>query len=138
MIQKPELVCGLISTGRPPSRRLSGNTERRATPTSFSSGCRVGTRTMPAQRRRLTMPVSPHCCNFRKCISRPLEAFFLIFQSVKWKDTTGTSYKAVLLSGSPGVGKTTTAQVVCKVSCYSSRGAVGKHLGIVQCPGQLK
>jgi len=33
----------------------------------------------------------------------------------------GAGHKAVLLSGPPGIGKTTTAQIVCKVRLYDDR-----------------
>ena len=37
-----------------------------------------------------------------------------------WNDQdTGSSFKAALLSGPPGIGKTTTAQVVCKETGYT-------------------
>lgn len=32
-------------------------------------------------------------------------------------DPTGAAYKAALLSGAPGLGKTTTATIVCQVMC---------------------
>jgi len=40
--------------------------------------------------------------------------FFCILVKMRGNDD-GAGHKAVLLSGPPGIGKTTTAQIVCKV-----------------------
>ena len=48
-----------------------------------------------------------------------LQAVFFIPASFFKKDQDGSMHKAALLSGSPGVGKTTTATLVCEELGFS-------------------
>lgn len=70
-----------------------------------------------------TLISSGACSLFYNYIPRKnLKGFFLIFFFFSAKPSKagskddGTGFKAALLSGPPGVGKTTTAALVCKVS----------------------
>ena len=49
------------------------------------------------------------------CIVFNFRKIFLITGKFFGKDETGAGFRAVLLSGPPGIGKTTTATIVCKV-----------------------
>lgn len=61
--------------------------------------------------------------------------YFLYFSGKFFgKDETGAGFKAALLSGPPGIGKTTTATLVCKVSLYSQ---YHQDVHLVLCMGEL-
>lgn len=67
-----------------------------------------------------TLISSGACSLFYNYIPRKnLKVFFFSFSAKPSKAGSkddGTGFKAALLSGPPGVGKTTTAALVCKVS----------------------
>lgn len=67
------------------------------------------------------------CCNYLEAASvhgMLLNGMLFVLCSVGRSNDDGAGHKAALLSGPPGIGKTTTAQIVCEVYCTFTSLAV--------------